>query len=282
MFENFKKVLELFTDFGVDNPLNETLHVFDVLSNKSISKLDLTAVFKNREDFLTLVEQRSEGRPIEYILGKGSFFGKMFYCDPGALIPREETELLVQKTLDCINSFSALDSVNVIDMGTGCGSIAISIALNDERTNVLASDLNKSTIAVATKNVVKFKLEDRVKLFIGDLFAPLIEEGYEGNIDIIVCNPPYIPTTSLSKMDSKIIDFEPTEAFDGGAFGLEFYRRLINDSLIFLKPGGVLIFEIGIGQEKLLKRIFKKTNSYKEQQLFDDGDHIRVISVVKK
>ena len=211
----------------------------------------------------------------------GSFYGNLFHCETGALIPRDETELLVSKALSFIKGFTDKEHVNVVDMGTGCGSIAISIALNDVRTNVIASDLNESTILVAKKNVAKFQLEDRVKLLVGDLFAPFKGQGYDGNIDIIVCNPPYIPTTSLSKMESEIIDHEPKEAFDGGAFGINFYKRLIKDSLTYLKKDGILIFEIGQGQEKLVKRLFKKADDYQNIQFYDDGEHVRVISVMK-
>ena len=281
MFADFYKIIEFFKNSNFDDPLYETLRVFDVLSNKSISRLDLSTVLKNEEHILSLVNQRSNNVPVEYILGMGSFYGNLFHCEPGALIPRDETELLVNKALDFIKGFTEKEYVNVVDMGTGCGSIAISIALNDVRTNVIASDLNESTIQVAKKNVAKFQLEDRVKLLVGDLFAPFEGQGYNGNIDIVVCNPPYIPTTSLNKMESEIIDYEPKEAFDGGAFGINFYKRLIKDSLPHLKKGGILIFEIGQGQEKLVKRLFKKAEDYQNIQFHYDGEHVRGIRGMK-
>ncbi len=282
MFTDFYNVLELFKNSNIKDPLHETLRLFDVFSNKSISKIDLSTSFKNEEAIVSLINQRIEGKPLEYIIGLGSFYDNLFYCDQGALIPRDETELLVNTALNFIENFKNEKTINVVDMGTGCGCIAICIALNNSRTNIIASDLNKSTILVAKKNVAKFQLERRIKLLTGDLFIPFEEFNYKENIDIIVCNPPYIPKTSLNKMAPEIIDYEPKEAFDGGAFGINFYKKLIHGALVYLKPGGILTFEIGKGQEKLVKRLFKKDISYKNLRYFDDGESIRVISVTKK
>jgi release factor glutamine methyltransferase len=216
--------------------------------------------------------------PTEYALGLGTFYGRTFYTESGALIPREETELLVDKALSVIKDrHSESERLIVVDMGTGSGSIAISIALNTIGTEFYASDINADTVRIAEKNIHKFNLEDRVTLLCGDKFEPYGGMGLEGHVDFVICNPPYIPSTSLKKMDSEIIDFEPEEAFNGGSFGIEFFRGLIEGSLTFLRPGGFLIFEIGKGQEKLVSRLFKSNEGYINLEFIDDGADVRVI-----
>jgi release factor glutamine methyltransferase len=172
--------------------------------------------------------------------------------------------------------------LTIIDMGTGCGNIAVSLAMNAENVKILASDISPAAVELAQVNVDKFKLQQRISLFCGDLFSPFHGSGYEGKIDMVVCNPPYIPTTSLSKLPSEIIDYEPTVALDAGAYGIGFFRRLISDSVTLLKPGGILVFEIGAGQEKLVTRLIQRSKTYGDIGFFDDGEQIRVISTTKK
>ena len=282
MFDNFLKLYALFKKQNVENPLDETLKAFNIFSNDLIRKIDQSLIEKNQCNLEDIVAQRKSGTPIEYAVGLGCFFNQTFICEPGALIPREETELLVNIVLNNIKKIQQEFVLNIVDMGTGCGSIAISIALNSKATKLFASDLNAETVAIAQKNIAKFQLKDRITLFQGDLFAPFDGKGLEEKIDIVVCNPPYIPSTSLKKMASEIINYEPVEAFNGGAFGIEFYRRLIQNSLIFLKPQGFLVFEIGVGQEKLVSRIFDNNKEYVSLEYFDDGENIRVISAQKR
>ncbi len=169
----------------------------------------------------------------------------------------------------------------IVDMGTGCANVAVSIAINTENTVVLASDLKQATINTAQKNVELHNISDRIRLFYGDLFAP-IPETYKMNIDMVVCNPPYIPSSSLKNLPKEIIEHEPKEAFDAGAFGINFYKRLIAEACTYLKPNGILIFEIGLGQEKLVTRLINKSKLYKKIEYYDDGQNIRVISMEKK
>lgn len=282
MFEPFLKLLNEFENKGIENPLVETLKVFNVLTRNAINGADFSILDEKGLCFDDLVAKRLEGVPLEYILEAGVFFGKPFICLPGALIPREETELLVRTVLDRIDKVQNGRELRIVDMGTGCGSIAVSIALNTNRTSVYASDLNAETVAVARKNIEKYHLSDRITLFQGDLFEPFKCHDLAGKIDIVVCNPPYIPSTSLKNMASEIINHEPEEAFNGGAFGIEFFRRLIRDSLIYLKPEGMIFFEIGAGQDKLVSRLFHKIDGYEDVEYVDNGDVVRVIGARKK
>jgi len=283
MYDGFLKVYDDFKKHEVENPLIETLRLFDILSKRAIQEIDLSIIEQNDIDISGLAQKRKKNTPIEYILGMAPFMGQMFYCSQDTLIPREETELLAKVALSLVKRRQKVDkNQTILDMGTGCGNIAISLALNSKYTKLLASDLNIETIETAQKNVDKFLLSDRVSLFNGDLFYPFKDLGYEGQIDMIVCNPPYIPTGSLKKMPAEIIENEPKEAFDAGPFGINFYRRLVKDSPLYLRSQGILVFEIGASQENLVTRILEKSRSYDKIEYFDDGEQIRAISAVCK
>lgn len=279
MFKDFFYLKELFEKHDFDNPLMETLKILNILTGGSIEKQTVAKIECEIGDLGILLTKRKQGIPIEYVLGRGLFYGQSFICQPGALIPRKETELLVDVAIKKIKTESLS---TIVDMGTGCGSIAISIALHTENTSIFASDLNESTVSVASKNIEKFNLENRITLFQGDLFEQFPDKGLENQIDVVVCNPPYIPTTSLKNLKSEGIDHEPEEAFNGGAFGVAFYQRLFKESLIYLKPEGHLVFEIGVGQEKLVSRLFSKNDGYHKFESFDDGENIRVICARKR
>ena len=208
--------------------------------------------------------------------------GLRFFCSPDTLIPREETELLVKATLSLIRKKQEFENdLTIIDMGTGCGNIAVSLAMNSDNTRILASDISPAAIEIAQKNVNEFGLQEMVSLFCGDLFSSFHGLSCEGRIDLIVCNPPYIPTASLCRLPRAVIDYEPSVALDAGAYGIGFFRRLIADSFSMLKPEGILIFEIGEGQEKLVTRLLERNGGYKDVGYFKDGVHIRVISATK-
>jgi release factor glutamine methyltransferase len=282
MFNHFIQAYNVFNESGVENPLLETLRLFDLLSGNALRKMDLYPLTEKKIDLADLAQKRKEGMPLEYIIKMATFMGLAFYCSSGALIPREETELLAKVTIDLIKERQGIENnLIIVDVGTGCGNIAVSLAMNSEHTKILAVDISQSAIEIAQKNVNKFNLQQRISLFCGDLFSPINDLGYEEKIDVIVCNPPYIPTGSLSKLAPEIIDHEPKVALDAGPFGINFYRRLINDSLSILKPNGILVFEIGVGQEKLVARLLEKKEGYKNIVFFDDGLNVRVIKAVK-
>lgn len=283
MFDDFLQSYDVFQKSGAENPLLETLRLFDLLSNGALRKMDLSALRHKKMDLHRLAQKRKEGMPLEYIVEMATFMGLTLSCSPDTLIPREETELLANVALDFIKKrHESEDDVTVIDVGTGCGNIAVSLAMNSDKAKILASDICPAAVEIARKNVAKHDLHDRVLLFCGDLLSPFHGSEYEGRIDLVVCNPPYIPTGSLSKLPPEIIDHEPRLALDAGSYGIDFYRRLIVDSFSILKPKGVLVFEIGVGQEELVTRLLQKRKGYEDIDYFDDGTHIRVISTVKR
>jgi len=284
MFNNFQRVYEIFKAHDLNNPLLETLRLVDLLSGGTLREMDLALFKPHNLDLSYVAGKRKEEMPLEYILGQATFMGLTLYCSPDTLIPREETELLVKVALRFIEKRQEIkDTLTIIDMGTGCGNIAISLARNTQNTQILASDISASAIDIARKNVEKFNLERRISLFCGDLFSPFRGMGYEEKIDMVVCNPPYIPTGTLKKLSNEIIDHEPIVALDAGPYGIDFYRKLITNAISFLKPEGILVFEIGAGQEKVVTRLFERNGGYENIRYFaDNSGQTRVLSGVKK
>lgn len=259
MYDLFKKAFEAFRDAGVDNPLGETLRLVDILSAGALRRVDAVA---GELDLAAVAAKRATGVPTEYILGEAPFLGIMLYSGPGALIPREETELLAGSAIE--RATRAGKHPVVMDLGTGCGNIAVALALRVPGVRVFAADISEEAVAIARRNVERHGVEDRVELAAGDLFEPFAGRGLEGTVDLVVCNPPYIPTASLEKLAGEIIEHEPRVALDAGAYGIDIFRRLLKDAPVFLRPGGVLIFEIGEGQEKIVERLVLKAPGWRE------------------
>ena len=282
MIDDLLKCYDAFEQQGVENPLRETLRLADLALKGLLRTADLASLELDEAGLSRVARMRREGVPLEYILGRAAFMGQLFFCSQDTLIPREETELLARVTLDLIQEMQQTRAdLTIVDMGTGSGNIAVSLALYSQNTRVLASDISPAAVEIARENVSQFGLHDRVKLFCGDLFSPFGAE-YEEKIDIVVCNPPYIPTDSLDKMAPEIIDHEPVVALDAGAYGLAIFRRLIADAVTVLRPGGILLFEIGAGQDGLVTRLLSRNPAYERIATYDDGVQVRVMSAVKK
>jgi HemK-like putative methylase len=283
VYEDFLQSYRAFKQAGVQDPLSETLHLFDLLSSGALRNASLSSLQQQNTDIAQLIQKRKEGIPTEYVMEQAAFMGRLFHCSSYTLIPTEETSLLVNVASELIRKRQKSNkNQTVIDMGTGCGNIAISLALNTKGVKILASDISSGAVDIAVKNVGKFKLGNRVFVFCGDLFAPFEGSEYEGKIDMVVCNPPYIPTGSLSKLAPEIIDHEPVVALDAGPYGIDFYRRVAAGALPMLKVEGRLVFEIGAGQERLVTRIIEKTEGYEDIECYKLGDEVRAINAVKK
>jgi len=282
MYDQFIRSFNIFKESGISDPLVETLRLFDIISAGKTGE-SLSCFDRSDEDISGIARERIKGVPMEYILGMATFYGKSFLCTSATLIPTEETSLLVMTAYDLIEKRlqSGAGSQTVIEIGTGCGNIAVSLAsLAGDDVRIIASDVSESAVEIAKKNISRFNVGNRVTVACGDLFDPFAD--YQDKTDMVICNPPYIPTTSLKKLSSEIIDHEPLLALDGGPYGLNFYKRLINESLRMLKQDGILIFEIGQGQEKLINMLFSKNSAYDDIRHFRHGDHVRVISAKKR
>lgn len=179
------------------------------------------------------------------------------------LIPREETELLGREAIAILRALSLespLREQRMIDMGCGSGNLACAAAVAVPRTRVWASDISEPCALLTRANVVHHSLQDWIQVTEGDLFAPLAARGLEGTMDMVVMNPPYIPSTSLESSHSSLLRNEPREAFDGGPYGISVFLRLLQEAPPFLRKGGHLLFEFGLGQAKIVQALVERTH----------------------
>jgi release factor glutamine methyltransferase len=198
---------------------------------------------KDERRYRRLIERRLSGVPLAYIVGRKEFWSLSLRVQPGILIPRPETELLVEKTLD----LAAGAAVTIVDIGTGSGNIALALARELPEARVIATDVSTRALRIAGLNAQDHGLEN-VAFVRGSLFSALDGLGLEGKCDFIVCNPPYVSAADWAALPGEVRNHEPRRALVGGKTGLEFIGRLIKGSPGYLKPGGHLLFEVGFGQ----------------------------------
>ena len=189
---------------------------------------------------------------------------------PGVLVPREETELLGERALDVLRGQGG--EPVVIDMCCGSGNLALAIASAALSVRVLGADLTDETVALARRNTRRLGLEDRVTIHQGDLFAALAGQGLEGQVDMVVCNPPYISTARLEGESAHLLRNEPREAFEGGPYGISIHQRLVREAAAFLKPGGWLLFEFGEGQHRQVAALVSRARAYEPVVFAEDKD----------
>ena len=257
VFEVLKAASERLSAAQIDNPrLDSEILLAHVLNCRRLSLyvdsqriLPLDSILKFNE----LINQRLNGLPVAYIVGSKDFFGLNFAVNQNVLIPRPETEILAEYVGEYLRGLDC--DVNFADLGTGSGAIAISILKFVKNSRAAAVDISAEALEVAKFNASKFYVDDRIKFYCGDLFAPL--EGQKFNA--IVSNPPYIPTSELKTLQTEV-KREPQAALDGGEDGLRFYRRIISDAPRFLASGGLLAVEIGINQSSAVKNLFAQAN----------------------
>lgn len=211
-----------------------------------------------------LVDRRVAGEPLAYLVGRQEFMGLELLTAPGALIPRRETELLanaaIELTRQCADQGT---SPRVLDLCTGSGNLAVSIAVHEPRCRVWASDLHADALDVARRNVALHQVADRVMLLEGNLFEAVRGRAEVGaGFDIVVCNPPYIPSHKAANMPLEVGGFEPRAAFDGGDFGLSVLVRIVSEGAGFMVPGGWLCFEVGAGQARALAKRLASAGRY--------------------
>lgn len=198
-----------------------------------------------RFQLMAACAKRAAGEPLQYITGSAPFRALEIACEPGVLIPRPETELLVELALAELGGGAgpASGEPRVLDLCTGTGCIACAIASERKDARVWAVDVSPEAVALARGNVSAIELEDRVGVLEGDLFSPL-GEALRGGFDLIVSNPPYVPSAVVDELPREVRDHEPRRALDGGEDGLDLIRRLVEGAPAWLAPGGVLALEL--------------------------------------
>ncbi len=263
---------------GVPNPrLDVELLLAHVLHLK---RMDLYLQFERQltkqelDALRPLVKRRTSREPLQHILGTVDFCGLELSVTSQALIPRPETEILVQTAIAKIDKGS---EVVILDIGTGCGAIGLALCNACPRLRCVATDFSEKVLALALENAVKTGLQSRVEFRRGDLFEPL-KEGE--TFDLIISNPPYIPSSEMAVLQPEV-QYDPPLALEGGLSGLGVIRRLIAEAPPFLKPGGWFLFEIGHHQADLVRQ-FLEENGWNEISFTHDLQGILRVAQARK
>ena len=231
---------------------------------------------RDKSEKLSLIlKRRILGEPVQYILGETEFMGLKFKVDNRVLIPRPETEILVEASIGQLTQMG-IASPKILDLCTGSGCIAVSIAKNINRSDIWASDISASALRLAKENAVLNNVE--IKFIQGDLFEA---RGFKNQkFDLIISNPPYVSTEEFNSL-AKEIFFEPELALKAGIDGLDFYRRIISQAAVYLNDNGWLILEVGANQAYFVKQLLEK-EGFEQVALIKDYNNIERITMAKK
>lgn len=219
-------------------------HVLAVPRLKLFTNYDQVVEPAKLEAFRALVKRAAEHEPIAYLTGRAFFFSLEFAVTPAVLIPRPDTETIVENVLQLARNTPGLEAPRILDLCTGSGCVAAAIAHHLKSASVIASDISAEAIAVANANFERLGLAGRIHIRLGDLYEALNEPTDLAPFHLIVANPPYIPSAEIPKLDRNVRDYEPVTALDGGPDGLDLHRRILAGAGQRLLPGGRIFLEI--------------------------------------
>ena len=246
--------------------INKDRHYILLNSSDTINKSDLN-------NFYNLIKQRSLGKPVAYLTKKKSFWNSEFLITKDVLIPRPDTELVVENVLRLTKQKS---KINILDIGVGSGCIIVSILKERENFRGTGIDLSKKCLIISKKNAIAHKVNSRLKLYKSD-----VDKFNLGKYDLIVSNPPYIKTCKLKYLERDVAEFEPRLALDGGLDGLSEIRKVIKKSSELIKKNGKLILEIGFDQKNKVINLLNKRGFYIDSNHKDIANNDRCIVSTK-
>jgi release factor glutamine methyltransferase len=226
-----------------------------------------------------LIRRRVGREPLQYILGTQEFCGLEFAVNQAVLIPRPETELLVEYVAQRI---PVEQQATIIDVCTGSGCIAVAIAQLRPRARVIATDLSSPSLDVARQNATRHAVCERITWLEGDLLGALVRQRLEGTIDVIVSNPPYIAEDDWAILQPEVRLFEPRGALVAGPQGTELHERLLQEAGQYLCPGGGLVMEIGAGQARAIRRIVERIPGYRFHRLVYDAAGLERVVIIER
>ena len=266
---------------GIESAEQEALwivqHVLRLPAHHVVTDRDRLLASTELADVKGLVQRRVGREPLQYIVGTQEFCGLEFHVNPAVLIPRPETELLVEYVAQRI---SAEQSATIVDVCTGSGCIAVAIARQRPRARLIATDLSSRSLDVARQNAIRHSAGERIIWLEGNLLGALAGQKLEGQVDVIVSNPPYIAEADWATLQPEVRLFEPRGALVAGPQGTELHERLLQEAGRYLSPGGALILEIGAGQARAIRQIVEQISGYRFHRLvYDEAGLERVVIV---
>ncbi|HAJ32159.1 MAG TPA: peptide chain release factor N(5)-glutamine methyltransferase [Candidatus Atribacteria bacterium] len=263
-----KNINKIFKNKGIINSEREAEILLSYFLKMNRSKIYLNGdrELKNKEKLQLedMIKRRIKKIPLQYITKHQEFMGMDFLVEKGVLIPRPETEILVEEAIKKLKNYKYSDNLEVADLGTGTGVIAISIAKFIEDVIIYATDISKNSLQIALKNAQKHDCKDKIIFLQGDLFEPFIGRIEKNNLDGIISNPPYINSYDFKSLSPEVKNNEPRIALFGGIDGLGYYRKIIKKSPQYLKKNGFLALEVGLNQSKMVEELILKDNNFDE------------------
>lgn len=246
----------------------------EILLSKALGDVDRLYIHLNLHKELTkeqldsfnkMIQDRLKGRPIAYIVNNREFMGLDFYVEEGVLIPRPDTEPLVEEVIELVKG---KENLKIVDIGTGSGAITVSLAKYIKDCQVYSLDISDKALSIGLKNAIANEVEDKINFIKSNIFSGIEDKGLE--LDVIVSNPPYIRRADINTLHTQVKDYEPYIALEGGEDGLNFYRDITRESVKYLKDKGILAFEVGHDQAEDVSEILKHngyTNIYTKKDL---------------
>jgi len=272
-------VASYFTQKGVDSPrLGAEMLLSGVLGLKRIelyTQFDKVVDQHQLDRLRDLVKRAASGEPLAYLIGKTEFYSLEIEITPACMIPRPETELLVERAVEFIRARQG--PALVCDLCTGSGCVAVAMAKNCPDAKLIATDISDAALQVAAANIEKHRLKDRVTLLCGDLFEPILPYLDTMKFDLVVCNPPYVSELEFAALEKNVRDYEPKIALLGGADGLDVYHRVVDKVDALLKPDGALMLEIGYAQGPAVRQLIEQSGAFDQitiEKDFQNNDRV--------
>lgn len=273
-----------FAEKKIDSPrLTAELLLSYVLNMQRIElymNFDKEVAKPNLDKLRDLVKRCLNHEPVQYLTERTEFYSISLKVSPACLIPRPETELLVERAIEFLRTRSGPQYV--CDLCTGSGCIAVAIAKNYPDAKIIATDICDNALKIAAENIAKYNLAEKIRILNGDLFEPIIAELDVKEFDLITCNPPYISHSEMEKLEPKVKNHEPHLALNGGPDGLDIYRRIADQAGTYLKKGGLLLLEIGYLQGSAVKKLLEETKIFGDIKVEKDlSNNDRIVRAVK-
>jgi release factor glutamine methyltransferase len=250
-------------------------HILKIQRIDLYLRFDQPLTRKELSSFKELIKRRLNREPVAYITGTREFWGIDFAVNPDVLIPRPETEFLIEESLKLLPSDPSSGCFRVIDVGTGSGAIIVSLAVNRSGHFYFATDISKKAIIVAAKNASQNSVKEDICFHVGELFSAFSPEGLKFNL--IVSNPPYIPSKQIARLEPEVGKHEPLLALDGGTEGIDVIGKIIEDAPVYLEKNGILMLEIGFDQKACVEQLVMNDGRYSDLIFIRDySGHDRV------